>query len=121
MSNIKSILITGGSGLLGTALTNLLLQKGYQVSHLGRSPSMGKIKCYRWSVSGKYVDPKALLGVDAIVHLAGAGVAEKRWTNNRKSEILESRTQSAGLIYETLQSTPNQVQVVVSATAVGFY
>src|SRR5690349_9822387 len=100
MSNIKSILITGGSGLLGTALTDLLLQKGYHVSHLGRSPSMGKVKCYRWSVSGRYIDPKALHEVDAIIHLAGAGVADKRWTTVRKSEILESRTKSAELIYD---------------------
>jgi uncharacterized protein (TIGR01777 family) len=121
MNNIKSILITGGSGLLGTALTDLLLQKGYHVSHLGRSPSMGKVKCYRWSVSGKYIDPKALHEVDAIIHLAGAGVADKRWTSERKTEILESRTKSAELIYDTLQSTPNQVKVVVSATAVGYY
>ena len=87
--SVKSVLITGGSGLLGTALTDLLLQKGYQVSHVGRSPSMGKIKCYRWSVSGKFIDPKALIGVDVIIHLAGAGVAEKRWTPERKKEILD--------------------------------
>jgi uncharacterized protein len=118
---IKSVLITGGSGLVGTALTELLLQKGYHVSHLGRSPSSGKVKCYRWSVTGKYVDPKALENVDAIIHLAGAGVAEKRWTTERKKEILESRAKSTELIYETLQSQPNQVKAVISATAVGYY
>lgn len=106
---------------MGTALTELLLQKGYHVSHLGRSPSSGKVKCYRWSVTGKYIDPKALENVDAIIHLAGAGVAEKRWTESRKKEILESRTKSTELIYETLKSKPNQVKVVVSATAVGYY
>jgi uncharacterized protein len=118
---IKSVLITGGSGLVGTALTELLLQKGYHVSHLGRSPARGKVKCFRWSVSGKYIDPKALEGVDAIIHLAGAGVAEKRWTPDRKKEILESRTKSTELICDTLQAAPNQVQLVVSATAVGYY
>jgi uncharacterized protein (TIGR01777 family) len=82
---------------------------------------MGKVKCYRWSVSGKYLDPKALEGVDAIIHLAGAGVAEKRWTTDRKKEILESRTKSTELIYETLKSTPNQVQLFISATAIGYY
>lgn len=106
---------------MGTALTDLLLQKGYHVSHLGRSPSLGKVKCYRWSVTGNYIDPKALEGVDAIIHLAGAGVAEKRWSQSRKKEILESRTKSSELICETLKTQPNQVKVVVSATAVGYY
>jgi uncharacterized protein len=118
---IKSVLITGGSGLVGSALTDLLLQKGYHVSHLGRSPSMGKVKCYRWSVTGNFIDPKALEGVDAIIHLAGAGVAEKRWTDSRKKEILESRTKSTELICETLKIQPNQVKLVISATAIGYY
>jgi uncharacterized protein (TIGR01777 family) len=82
---------------------------------------MGKVKCYRWSVREKYIDPKALADVEAIVHLAGAGVAEKRWTTERKKEILESRTKSTELIGEILQDKPNQVKVVISATAVGYY
>jgi uncharacterized protein len=118
---IRSVLITGGSGLVGTALTELLLQKGYHVSHLGRNPALSNVQCYRWSIGTKYVDPVALEGVDAIVHLAGAGVAEKRWTDARKKEILESRTKSTELIYETLKSRPNQVKVVVSASAIGYY
>jgi len=118
---IKSILITGGSGLVGSALTDLLLQKGYQVSHLGRSPSSGKVKCYRWSVSEKYIDPKALEGVDAVIHLAGASVAEKRWTPQRKKEILESRTRSSELLFEALRNTPNKVKLVIGATAIGYY
>lgn len=107
--------------MLGSALTELLLQRGYQVSHLGRSPSLGKVKCFRWSVQEKYVDPKALQGVDAIIHLAGASVAEKRWTAERKKELLESRTQSGGLLVDTLRDTPNTVKVVVGATAIGYY
>jgi uncharacterized protein len=118
---IKSVLITGGSGLVGTALTQMLLQKGYHVSHLARTPASGLVKSYRWSIADNYIDPAALVGVDAIVHLAGAGVADKRWTPARKKEILESRTQSTRLIYNILQKQPNQVSVVVSATAIGYY
>ena len=118
---MHSILITGGSGLVGTALTELLLQKGYRVSHLGRSPSMGKVKCYRWSAKEKYLDPRAFDDADVIVHLAGAGVAEKRWTPERKKEILESRTQSTALINESLKNIPNKINTVISATAVGYY
>lgn len=117
----KSVLITGGSGLLGSALTELLLQKGYHVSHLGRTPSNGKVKSYRWSLKEKFLDPKSLVGVDAIIHLAGAGVTEKRWTTERKNEILESRTKSTSLLFETLRDTPNQVKTVLAATAIGYY
>ena len=117
----KSVLITGGSGLLGTALTDLLLQAGLSVSHLSRDPSWGKIKCFRWSVQEKYIDPKALQGVDAIIHLAGAGVAEKRWTIKRKKEIIESRTKSSNFLFEVLRDTPNHVQTVLSASAIGYY
>ncbi len=118
---VKSVLITGGSGLLGSAITDLLVQKGYQVSHLGRNPSVGKVKCFRWSIREKYIDPKSLLGVDVIIHLAGAGVAEKRWSEKRKKEILESRTQSGNLLFEMLRDTPNSVKVVLCASAIGYY
>jgi uncharacterized protein len=117
----QTVLITGGSGLLGTALTDLLLHKGFHVVHLGRSPSLGKVKCYRWSIAEKYIDPKAFQGVDSIIHLAGAGVAEKRWTPMRKRELLESRTQSSELLVETLRNSPNHVKTVLSASAIGYY
>lgn len=120
-SPIQSVLITGGSGLLGSTLTDLFLKKGFHVAHLGRSPSLGKAKCYRWSIGEKYLDPKALQGVDCIVHLAGAGVAEKRWTPERKKEILESRTQSGELLFETLRNAPNTVKTVICASAIGYY
>ena len=117
----KSILITGGSGMLGTIMTDYLLKNGHEVAHLGRSPSTGRIKCYRWSVREKYIDPKALDGVDTIIHLAGAGIADKRWTEKRKKEILESRTLSAQLLYETLKTKPHSVRQVISAGGVNFY
>ena len=117
----RSVLITGGSGLLGAALTDLLLQRGYAVSHLGRNPSEGKVKCYRWSVSENYLDPKALEKVNAIIHLAGASVAEKRWGRARKKEILESRTLSSRLLHESLKDIPNKINTVICATAIGYY
>lgn len=117
----KSVLITGGSGLLGTALTNLLLQKGYQVSHLGRKASVAKVKCFRWSVAENYLDPDALQGVDVVIHLAGAGVAERRWSAIRKKEILESRTLSSRLLVESLRKIPNKISTLISASAIGYY
>lgn len=117
----KKILITGASGLIGSRLTELLLQKGYQVSHLGRSKKSGSIPSFIWDVDKGIVDEQALEGVDTIIHLAGAGVADKRWTESRKKEILESRTKSSSLLYNMLANTNHTVKTVVSASAIGYY
>lgn len=116
----KKILITGPSGLIGTRLTELLLQKGYQVWHLSRTKKKG-IPSFTWDVEKGIMDTKALEGVDAIVHLAGAGVADKRWTESRKKEILESRTKSSALLYKTLAGANHSVKSVISASAIGYY
>lgn len=118
---MKRILITGASGLVGTHLTNALLQKGYQVVHLGRSKRNGSVPAFVWDVSPGKIDKQCLEGVDAIINLAGAGVADKRWTASRKRELLESRTQSLALLNTTLANHPHQVKVVVSASAIGYY
>jgi uncharacterized protein (TIGR01777 family) len=117
----KKILITGASGLIGTRLTELLLQKGYQVSHLGRTKRNGSVPSFTWDVEKGTMDTQALEGVETIIHLAGAGIADKRWTTKRKSEILQSRVQSSALLYNTLLSSVHQVQSVVSASAIGYY
>ncbi len=117
----KKILITGASGLVGSRLTELLLQKGYQVSHLGRSKKSGQVPSFVWDVNKGEFDTEALTGVDTIIHLAGAGVAEKRWTESRKKEILESRTKSSALLCKTLASTNHSVKAVISASAIGYY
>lgn len=117
----KNVLITGASGLVGTRLTSLLMQKGYQVSHLSRRSSSGPILTHQWSVVDGTMENSAIDGVDSIVHLAGAGIADKRWTSSRKREILESRTKSSELLYHTLKQNPNQVKTFVSASAIGIY
>ena len=86
----KNILITGASGLVGSRLTEMLLQKGYHVSHLGRSKKQGLIPSFRWDVTKSEIDANAFNGMDAIVHLAGAGVAERRWTTSRKKKSLKA-------------------------------
>ncbi|MEQ9413850.1 MAG: NAD-dependent epimerase/dehydratase family protein [Cyclobacteriaceae bacterium] len=90
----KNVLITGASGLVGTRLTSLLKQKDYQVSHLSRSSSKGPIPTFVWDVQAGSIEDGAMNEVDTIVHLAGAGIADKRWSDSRKQEILESRTKS---------------------------
>jgi uncharacterized protein (TIGR01777 family) len=116
------ILLTGGSGLIGKSLTKLLLDKGYVVSHLSRSPGKNpRVKTYLWDVHTGQIDAACIEGVDTIIHLAGAGVADKRWTNKRKKELVESRTKSIRLIYELLKSKQHKVTSVISASATGYY
>lgn len=116
------VLITGGTGLVGSHLTGLLMQQGYQVSYLSRqTEAIPGVKVFQWNIEENYIDKEAIKQADYIIHLAGAGVADKRWNKSRKQEILESRTRSAQLLYQTLQNVPHQVKAVLSASAIGYY
>ncbi len=115
------ILITGASGLIGSALTEFLLKQGHSVVHLGRSPRTGKVPCYAWDIQNGKLDARALKDAEVIIHLAGAGVAEKRWTARRKREILESRIQSSRLLYDALAKGGHAVKTFLSASAIGYY
>lgn len=121
----KKILITGASGLVGSQLTEMFLQKGYQVVHIGRTKRAGippyAVPAFVWDVNKQEFDTEALNGVEVIINLAGAGVADKRWTDSRKRELLESRTKSLALLYKTLSTTNHQVTAVISASAIGYY
>jgi uncharacterized protein (TIGR01777 family) len=117
----KHILITGASGLVGSRLTQMLLAEGYSVSHLSRSSKPGKIPSFVWDVEKKYIDPEAFKGVDTIIHLAGAGVADKRWNEKHKKDILESRTHSSRLLFEKLNKGNHNVKNFISASAIGLY
>lgn len=116
-----SVLITGASGLIGKALTSRLMALDYRVVHLARTARTGSIPCYAWDITSGKLDARALFKTETIIHLAGAGVAERRWTARRKKEILESRIQSTNLLYETLRDQPHQVKTFVAASAIGYY
>lgn len=92
-----------------------------EVCHLSRSAKPGKVPAYAWDVRAGKIDHQALQGTDAIVHLAGAGIADKPWTSRRKQEILESRTRSTALLFDTLRHRPHQIKTVVCASAIGYY
>lgn len=117
---MSKILISGASGLIGTRLTELLVQHGHKVSHLGRRKKAGEIPSFVWDVDKGTMDEQALKDVDTIIHLAGAGVADKRWSAKRKQEILESRIKSTALLARYIDKYPN-VKTVVSASAIGYY
>jgi len=119
----KNVLITGGTGFIGKNLTQLLLDTNYTVSILTRSstPDTEGISYYTWDVSNQSIEEQAVLNADYIIHLAGANIAEKRWTAKRKNEILESRTLSAKLIYSVLKKHNKKVDAFVSASGIGYY
>jgi len=116
------VLITGGSGMVGTKLTNMLLAKGHEVAHLSRSSKEQKdVEVYVWDVKAGTIDANAINDVDAIVHLAGAGVADERWTDERKKVILSSRVETAKLLIKVLTENQHQVKTFLSASGMGYY
>jgi len=122
VQNNKHVLITGGTGLIGRLVTDQLVNQGYSVSHLSRKPGNNpQIKTYSWDVSKDYIDEHCLEGVGTILHLAGENIAAERWTDKRKKAIIDSRTKSIELIYELIKSKPNQVNTIISASAIGYY
>jgi uncharacterized protein len=118
MSKVK-VIITGGTGLVGKRLTELLTEKGYEVNILCRNPK--KQNEYKWNISDNFIDSKVFQDAVAIIHLAGAGVADARWTEARKREIIDSRIKSADLIFQYLSKETHHIQHFISASAVGFY
>jgi uncharacterized protein (TIGR01777 family) len=161
---MSTITITGGTGLIGNALTHLLIDNGHRVIILSRNappgsrpaaaddappaaaaaspesgdpipdagdvgsaaafysrPSGPGLQRLQWDPERNYIDPEAIRSADFIVHLAGAGVADHRWTAKRKKVIEESRTRSAELLVRSLQEIPNQVRAVLSASGIGWY
>ncbi len=120
---ITKILITGGSGLVGFHLTRELLSQGYKVNHLsrGNKKQILGVTTYLWNPERKEIDERCLEGVSIIIHLAGAGITDKRWTEKRKEEIIQSRVASIELIYDLLEKTDHRVQTIISASASGYY
>ncbi len=162
---MPTILITGGTGLVGTALQQLLTENGYRVIILSRDPTPKSppapksppipnssptpnspptpkspptpnahppqiagspantpaVTTFHWDPSTGTIDPEAIRQADHIIHLAGAGVAESRWTAKRKKLILESRTTSCATLVKALGEIPNSVKSVISSSAIGWY
>ena len=116
----SKILITGGTGLVGRRLQEKLRKKGYTVSILTTSSSRTKEKGYfYWNTKDQYLDPEAFEGVEHLIHLAGAGVADKRWSKKRKKELRDSRIQSTTLLVK--KAKDNHLKTVVAASAIGLY
>jgi uncharacterized protein (TIGR01777 family) len=123
----STILITGGTGMIGTVLTGMLLEKAYRVIILSRVASLaageaaGAIQTLHWDPATGSIDPEAIRQADYVINLAGAGVADKRWSAKRKKVIEESRTAAGALLVKALQEIPNRVRAVISSSAIGWY
>lgn len=126
---MATVAITGGTGLIGKALTSLLRQRGHRVIVLTRKPPRGitafgsdaDLTYAVWNVRKGEFPSEILSETDYVVHLAGAGVAKGRWTQKRKQEIVRSRTVSGALIIDALKAGPCRVKGVISASATGWY
>jgi len=119
--SVKTVLITGGSGLVGTQLSGMLEEIGYTVTHLSRKAKEGKYKTYEWDVKKEVIDEEAITTADAIIHLAGAGVADRRWDDSRKKEIYDSRINSTKLLHRYVKEHNPNLSYFLSASAIGFY
>lgn len=120
------ILITGGTGLIGKALTKMLVVRGHEVIILTRkipanADEQAGVSYALWNVNAGNINKDAIETADYIIHLSGANVAEKRWTKKRKTEILESRTKSGALLVKALSGITNNVKAVIGSSAIGWY
>ncbi|MES1217487.1 MAG: TIGR01777 family oxidoreductase [Bacteroidota bacterium] len=126
MNKGLTVLITGGTGMIGKALTKALLEKDYNVIILTRSTtkqpiSTSKLAYASWNIQEMSIDSEAIRNADFIIHLAGAGVAERRWTKKRKQEIVDSRVKGGELLMKALKKNLNTVQAIISSSGIGYY
>lgn len=119
----KNVLLTGGTGFIGKHLTDVLIESGFTVSILSRSnrKNTPSITYYKWNLKDDFIEKDAILNADSIIHLAGEGIVEKRWTKKRKKAILESRVKPIDLIFSILKENNKTLDAFISASAVGIY
>ena len=123
---METVIITGGTGMIGTVLSKFLESRGYPVIIFTRNPTAYRsaspgISYAAWNIDKQSVNEESIRKAKYIIHLAGAGIADKPWSEKRKKEIVESRTKSSELLVKALSGIPNEIVSVVSASAIGWY
>ena len=117
---MASILVTGGTGLIGSFLCKLLETKGHTVFILSRSKTK-KANTFYWNIEENFIDKEAIINSDYIIHLAGAGIADKRWTSKRKKILIDSRVKSTNLLFQKVAALNPTLKGFISASGVGYY
>lgn len=120
----KCVLVTGATGLIGTALIDALIDQGYTVHGLSRGEQQHRssaVRFFQWDTDSGKVDERCLNGVQAIIHLAGENIGAQPWSKHRKQAIYDSHVQSIRLLYRLLENREHAVNTVVSAGATGYY
>ncbi len=118
------VIITGGSGLIGSELASQLVKKGYEVAILGRKSSEHPglpYQFFSWDIENEYIDEKVFDNSSVIVHLAGANISEKRWSIHQKMTIEKSRVKSTELLYKTCKRLKKMPNAFISSSAIGYY
>lgn len=119
---MKNVLIGGGTGMIGTRLSELLTEKNYKVAHLSRQENLqARFPAYVWDIKNGKIAEKAVKEADYIINLAGAGIADKPWTAARKKVIIDSRVQSTLLLKNAIEQHNPNLKAFLSASAIGFY
>ncbi|BCS85751.1 epimerase [Prevotella herbatica] len=117
------ILIAGGTGFIGKSLIPFLVKNGHEVNVLTRRNmnDVENIHYFRWDVDKRLIEPKAFDGVNALINMTGANIGEKRWTIDRKNEILNSRVKPLDFLLKAISEYGNRIDVLISSSAVGYY
>lgn len=119
---MATVLITGGTGLVGRHLCKRLQEKGYDVTILSRtSKKEAAIPTYTWDLDKKEIEKEAIDTANYIIHLAGVNIGDKRWTAKRKQLIIDSRIKTGQLIFSKIKEQSKDLQTFISASAIGYY
>jgi len=119
---MEIILITGGTGLIGSHLCKKLKEKGYNVVLLSRKSKPGNsYSVYSWNPDKNEIENEAIKSADYIIHLAGAGIGDKRWTKKRRQHILDSRVRTTELIFNKVRESGKVPKAFIAASGIGYY
>ena len=117
----RKVLISGGTGMIGTRLAEMLIDAGYEVALLSRQPTNSHYRSFRWDLRAGIIDEAAIPYADYVVNLAGSSVSDGKWTDERKRDIMASRLGGTALLARELAKPGHQVRAFVSASAIGIY
>ncbi|NLP57562.1 TIGR01777 family oxidoreductase [Lutibacter sp. B1] len=118
---MATVLVTGGTGLIGKNLCKLLQNKGYKVFILSRNKNNTNKNSFYWNIDSEYIEPDAIKNADYIIHLAGTNISEKRWTKKQKDLLINSRVKTANLLFKNVQKFNPNLKGFIAASGIGYY